>query len=797
MIKNYLKIAWRNLLKNKMYSVINIGGLAVGMAVALLIGLWIYGELNFNHEFKYHKKIAQVMQHFTQNGEVTSDISLPYLIGDVLKKNYADDLTNITMSSWNGSHALSFEDKVLMKSGTFFEPSVINMFSIKMLKGSGASLDDITSILLSETTARAYFGDADPLNKMMKIDNILSLKVTGVYKDLPQNSSFKDVQFIAPWATFVKDQSLEKYAGWRCNCFLSYVQINENGNFENVSAKIKSAKKSYADVSEANMNPELFLHPMDKWYLQSEFKNGKISGGRIEYIWLFGILGVFVLLLACINFMNLSTARSEKRAKEVGIRKAIGSVKNQLVFQFFSESILVAFLAFSVALLVTILFLPYFNNIAGKPISLPWNNLNFWMSCLLFTFITGGIAGSYPALYLSSFNPVKALKGSFKVGTYTGLLRKILVISQFSISIVMIIGTAIVFKQIQFVKNRPLGYSTDGLISLSMTTGDIHKYFNLVKKELNENNSVLSITESGSPTTAIWSTNSGFDWEGKDPKLAVDFPNIDVDYDYGKTIGWQFVAGRDFSKDYGTDSAAFIINEAAAKFMNFNKTNGQSAINETIKWDNNPFRVIGVVKNMLIESPYKEPRPMLYHLLHGNGNIVTIKLNPSLIARDALQKIETVFKKYNPSQPFEYSFVDADYANKFGDEERIGKLAAFFAILAIFISCLGLFGLASFVAEQRTKEIGVRKVMGATVANVWILLSKEFVMLVTISLLIAIPIAYYFMNNWIQKYAYRTTISWWIFIVAGILTLLITLLTVSFQAIKAAIANPVKSLRTE
>jgi putative ABC transport system permease protein len=464
----------------------------------------------------------------------------------------------------------------------------------------------------------------------------------------------------------------------------------------------------------------------------------------------------------------------------------------QLIVQFFSESLLVVAFAFVLSLLIIQLTLPVFNNVADKKMSVPWNNPLFWLMGLGFSFIAGFIAGSYPALYLSSFNPVKVLKGTFKVGRFASLPRKVLVVLQFTVSVILIIGTIVVFRQIQFAQNRPIGYNRNGLVLLPMMTSDIHKHFDVVENELIKSGAIVSMAESGSPTTAVWGTNSGFDWKGKDPSLSVEFPNTDVSHDFGKTIGWQFIDGRDFSRDYVSDTTSFVINESAAKFMNL-----KNPVGEILKWDGVPFKIVGVIKDMIVETPYSPVRPSLYHMSVYPSDVVIAKINPNTSTNDALSKIENVFKKYNPSQPFDYKFVDEDYAKKFGNEQRIGKLASAFAALAIFISCLGLFGMASFVTEQRTKEIGVRKVLGASVLNLWQLLSKDFVVLITISLLIATPVGYYFMHKWLLNYQYRTEISWWIFAASAIGAFVITILTVSFQAIKAAVANPVKSLRTE
>jgi putative ABC transport system permease protein len=793
MLKSYLKIARRNLLKNKASSIINIGGLAVGMAVALLIGLWIYDELSFNKNFKNYDQIAQVKQNNTMNGEIGTGEDVPWPMGEALRKSYGSNFKNVTMATYNNGHILAYGDKMLTVPGTYFEPQALDMLSVKIIRGAKSALNDPSSIMLSESTAKSYFGDADPIDKVMKLDNSTIVKVTGVYEDMPMNSSFAGVNFIAPWEQFSTLAGLKKQTDtWRCNCFFTYVQVADHADMNAISAKIKDIKHDKVNKAELKQNNQVFLDPMKNWHLYSEFKNGVIVGGRIQYVWLFGIIGMFVLLLACINFMNLSTARSEKRAKEVGIRKAIGSLRRQLIWQFMSESLLVSIFAFGISLLLVQLALPFFNEIAGKKMTITWSSYLFWLLGVGFSLLTGLIAGSYPALYLSSFKPVKVLKGTFKVGQLAAIPRKVLVVTQFTVSIVLIIGTVVVFRQIQFAKNRPIGYSRDGVISVSLLTADIHKKFDVVKRDLVNSGAITEMAEAGSPTTGVYSTNSGFDWKGKDPAQAVEFPNIDVTVDYGKTVGWQFKEGRDFSREFLSDSAAFVINESAAKFIGL-----KNPVGETIKWDGAPYKIIGVIKDMVMESPYAQVRPTLFHLLKGGGDFVIVKINPKANPHEALGKIEKTFKAYNPAQPFDYRFADDDYALKFGDEERIGKLATSFAALAIFISCLGLFGMASFMAEQRIKEIGIRKVLGATVLNLWGLLSRDFLGLVAIALIIAIPIGYYFMHNWLLNYQYRTGIAWWIFAATAVGALLITILTVSYQSIKAALANPVKSLRSE
>ena len=794
MFKNYFKIAFRNLVKNKVYSFINIVGLATGMGVAMLIGLWIHDELAFDTNFENYDRLAQVMQHQTFNSEKGTQTANPYKMAEAILELYASDFKYVIQSSWNSSHVLAVGDKKITKSGTYFEPEVTEMLSLKMLKGTRAGLKEPNAVLLSESTAKAFFGNSDPMDKIVRIDNKTDVTVAGVYEDFPHNSSFKDMTFIAPWQQYLNNNEWIKKMDtpWGSNFTQTWAQLAEKADLEKVSAKIMDVKLNKLPKDDRRFKPEVFLHPMSKWHLYSDWKNGVNSGGRIEYVWLFGTIGAFVLLLACINFMNLSTARSEKRAREVGIRKAVGSVRMQLIMQFFCESLMVVMFAFVLSIVLVLLILPFFNEVSDKEISFLWTNPIFWILGLGFSLITGIIAGSYPALYLSSFQPVKVLKGTFRVGRFAALPRKILVVMQFTVSVTLIIGTIIVFRQIQYAKNRPIGYTRDGLINLYMATNDIHDHFEVVRNELKTSGAIVEMTEANSPTTEVWNTNGGFDWEGKDPNLPVDFPNSSITYEYGKTIGWQFKDGRDFSREFATDSLAFVINESAAKFLGF-----KNPVGSILKWEGKPFKIIGVIKDMVVQSPYQPVRASLFHIEKEAKGVMILKLNPDKSARDAIGQVEKVFKKYNPSSPFEYKFVDEEYAQKFGNEERIGKLSVFFAILAIFISALGLFGLASFVAEQRTKEIGIRKVLGASIFNLWRMLSRDFVALVIISCVISAPLAYFGLSNWLLRYEYRTSISWWIFPLSAIGALGITLLTVSFQSIKAALMDPVKSLRSE
>jgi ABC-type antimicrobial peptide transport system permease subunit len=795
MIANYFKIAYRNLSRQKGYSFINISGLAVGMTVAMVIGLWMYDELSFNTYHQNYDRIAQLMQNQTFDGEIRTGSSQALELAPEVRNKYGNNFTYIVSSSWNGEHLLSVGDKVLSQSGNFMEPGAPHMLTLEMLKGTRSGLQDLASILLSESVAKAFFGDGEPVGQLMKINNKMDVKVTGVYADIPSNSSFSDLGFIAPWDLFIKSEDYEKKLGWGNSWFQVFAQIAPNTDMKKVSSTIKNVKMNAIaqDEGEVKFKPEIFLHPMSHWHLYSEFENGVNVGGRIEYVWLFGTIGVFVLLLACINFMNLSTARSERRAKEVGVRKAVGSLRSQLVIQFLSESLLVTGLSFVISILLAMLLLPYFNGIADKKLTILWREPLFWLAGMLFSVGTGILAGSYPALYLSSFNPVKALKGTFRVGRFASIPRKALVVVQFTVSVTLIIGTIIIFQQIQFAKNRPIGYNRNGIITIPMKTEEMRKNYEVFRTDLLESGAVEGVAQSQTTVTNGGVTNSGLQWKGKNPAMQDEFITVSITHDFGKVVSWKLKQGRDFSKTFATDSLGFILNETAVKYMGL-----ENPIGETVKAFGKTFTVIGVVKDMVMQSLYEPVRPNIFYIDTFNRvRFINVKLHPQKSAAEALASIETIFKKYNRATPFEYKFADEEFAAKYRSEERIGTLSSIFAFLAIFISCLGLYGLASFMAERRTKEVSIRKILGASVVNLWGLLSKDFVYLVLISLLIATPIAYYFLSGWLENYEYRTSISPWIFILTGLAALVITLITVSFQAIKAALTNPVKSLRNE
>jgi ABC-type antimicrobial peptide transport system permease subunit len=597
---------------------------------------------------------------------------------------------------------------------------------------------------------------------------------------------------------FISANQWMKYQGFANNMLNVYVSLAPNADFAGVSNNIKDVilDKIQDNKEYVAANPQLFLHPMNEWHLRAEWKNGNNVGGLMQFVWLFGVVGVFVLVLACINFMNLSTARSEKRAREVGIRKIMGSFRSQIVQQFFGESFILVAFAFLAALLISWLAMPLFNEMAGKQITMPWSNTPFWLASIGFITFTGLLAGSYPALYLSAFQPINVLRGFFRAGREGATPRKMLVILQFTVSVVLVIGTVVVYQQIQYAKNRSVGYTRDGLLMVRMVSPEFYGKMDVLRTELKKSSSVVEVAQSFGPVTNIWSSQGGFDWKGKDPDQQAEFATLPISPEYGRTVGWEFVDGRDFSRELASDSAGFVITESAALEMNL-----ENAVGEIIHWEpgwraGGNFQVLGVIKDMVMESPFGTPMPTIFYI-NNSGSWINVKLNQQVDTRVALREIEGVVKTVVPSNPFDYKFADQEYALKFASEERIGRLASMFATLALVISCVGLFGLASYVAEQRSKEIAIRKVVGASVISLWRLLSRDFVILVVIASVIAIPIAYYGLSTWLANYDYKVGVSVTVLVLSTLGAVVITLLTVSYQAIRAALRNPATSLTME
>lgn len=799
MLKNYIKIAWRNLVNHPTYSLINVLGLALGMAVTIVIGLWVHGELTYDSHFKNKDKIGVFWQSQTFNGSVSTGRAIPRPLEFELNNNYSQYFKHIVMSTWTQSRYLRAGDITINKTGNYMQQAGPEMLDLEVIAGERDGIKDIKSIMLSESTAKALFGENDALGEIVKVNSRTDMKVTAIFKDFPFNTSFNETNFLMPWSQYVAENEWVKNSvdSWGNNSFQMFAQVNDNQTVESVSDAVAKVKYDAAGEDFQAYNPTLLLMPMKDWYLRSLFKNGVQNGGRIQLVWLFGIIGVFVLFLACINFMNLSTARSEKRSKEVGIRKSIGSMRSQLINQFLSESFMVVILSFVIALILVLVFLEPFNLLAEKQIEFPWLSGYFWLICLSFITFTALISGSYPALYLSSFQPVKVLKGTFKSGKYAALPRKVLVILQFTVSIALIIGTSFIMRQINHTKTRPIGYDKEGMIQLPVMSSDFLGKEDFMRTQFLNSGAVEEFSTSSSPTTEVYSNRSGFIWEGKEEGFQEDFAWTEVSPEYAKSLGMKIIAGRDLSRDMSTDSNAVLVNKTFVEYIGKTEVIGLQLRDDSD--EPGPARtIVGVVDDIITQSPYEPVKQAVYAFdKYESASYYNLRLNPTKSAKENLVTIENVFNKHFPNMPFEYQFIDDEYGRKFSMEERISSLAGVFTTLAILISCLGLFGLASFVAEQRTKEIGVRKVLGASVSNLWAMLSKDFIWLVCISLLIAAPLAYFGMDAFLSRYTYRTNLAWWVFLLAGVGAVLITLLTVSFQAIKAAMSDPVKSLRSE
>lgn len=787
MFKNYFRIALRQLLKNKGYTFINVAGLATGMAIALLIGLWIQDECSFDHYSPNHNRIAAGMIVQASHGNSYMGDVVTNVMGTTFRSQYKDLFTRTAQYADGGTRALiNSGDKTVTACAIWAQSTLPSMFGFQLLRGSLPDEKDPSTALISQSLATSLFGNSDPLGNTIKVANNVALRVGAVYRDLPRNTTFYNTQLVLPWCN--QDNHYHNSStDWDDHSLYLYVELAPGVTAAQATARINLLPTPH--IKECRETA--LVYPLDREHLYYNTEGKPDGEGRIRFVWLFGIIGAFVLLLACINFMNLSTARSEKRAKEVGIRKTIGSVRKQLVTQFLSESILVAFIALFFALLLVGFTLPYFNDLSAKDMRLPLLNPFFWLITIGFAALTGLLAGSYPAFYLSSFRPVQVLKGSFKAGRYASLPREILVVLQFTVSLVLVIGTIVVFRQVLVIKDRPVGYTREGLITMDINTSELQKHYESLRTELIQKSLADNVAASDMTTTSFGNGNS-IDWPGKrQDQQSQMFRNVNITPDYGRTIRWTVVKGRDLSRDFLTDSGALVINEAAAKFIGV-----KDPIGMPMNFYGMHYVCVGIVKNMLANNPYDSIEPALFMGGRYINNII-IRIKPGLSTHTALAAMEPIFKRYNPASPFLYHFVSDDYAAKFAEEERTGHLAAVFTALAILISCLGLFGLAAFVAEQRTKEIGVRKVLGASLVTLWGLLSKDFLKLTVISMLISIPLAWYGMHKWLSGYNYHADLDWWIFAAACAGLLVITIITVSFQSLRAALMNPVKSLRTE
>lgn len=784
MFKSYLKIAWRNIWRNKSFSVTNLLGLSIGMTCSILILLWVFDELNWDKFHPNHNDIYRVMVNRNFNGEITTDKAVPFPLADAIKNNFPE-VKYSCVDDFGGDIVLKYQDKLIKKRGINVSPGYLPLFQWQFIKGNAAmAFSNPENIVLSESTAKALFGSEDPIGKVIRTDNNTNRTVSGVIKDIPSNSSI-NFDILTPF-NFSDDNIKQASADW-VNAFTeAFVELKPGANVEALNKKISLLANNKGEGKDFHY----FLFPMDKWRLYSDFKNGKNTGGMIAYVKLFSIIAIIILLIACVNFMNLSTAKSEKRAKEVGIRKTLGSERKQLLLQFYSESMIFSLMAFAISVIAVYLLLPSFNGLIKKELSFNFLNPAFLLFAAIMVLFTGLIAGSYPALYLSSFNPIKVLKGTFLAGKRSALPRKVLVVLQFGISVLLISSTILVYQQIQHVKNRDLGYNPNNLISIP-STEDANKNSEIIKNELMQTNLVASVTRTSSPVTDIWNFTPAPDYAGKPQSKDLIMSAMRNDVDFAKTVGAKMIMGRDFMNT-PADTSEMLLNKAAIEAMQL-----KDPIGMQMRYNHRTYTVIGVTDNVVMSSPYAPVMPMMVMLEKERGNFFLVRLKEGVKPQSALPKIETVFKKYNPENPFDYSFIDEQFNKKFVTEDLIGKLTNIFAGLAIFICCLGLSGLTSFTIEKRFKEIGIRKVLGASVQQILMLISKEFLLLVLLAALTSIPITWWLLNNWLQSYEYRIDISIWLFVASCGGVLVLTLIVVCLNSIRAALANPVKNLRTE
>ncbi len=790
MIKNFLKIAFRNLWRNKGFSAINIAGLAIGMAAAMLIFLWVQNEVSYDRFYKDTDRSYVLYSRDMNNGQLDVWNRVPALMAPTLKSDYPEVENAARFRTVY--FLVSKDEKHLNGEGSFADSTFLSILNFPLLKGNAkTALSGNHDIVITNALAVKLFGNEDAMGKTVRIDSTENFTVTAVLKDLPVNTQFS-FQYLLPWS-FITKLGWDRNQTWAFSNATTYVLLKNGASADAFDRKIKNIAKAHVSEGQGSTR-EVFTQPLSRMHLYSRAVNGNLVTGRIENVKLFIIIAIVILLIACINFMNLSTARSEKRAKEVGIRKVVGARKNSLVLQFIAESTLIAFIAFVIALLVVQVSLTGFNSIIGSQLSIDFTNLNWWLFALAFILFTGLLAGSYPAFYLSSSRPVTVLKGTFKKVNALVTPRKALVVLQFTFAVVLIICTIIVERQLQFARNRNSGYNKGNLVYI-FSQGDVIKNYKLIKHDLLNTGAAVAVTKTFSPMTRVWGSTTGLSWPGStDADKRTNFLQFEADADFVKTTGVKLLKGRDIDMTvYPSDSTAVLLNETAVNTMHLQNPLGQIIKNG----QGVNCRVVGILKDFIIESPYENIGPMVIQGLSTTYPVVHFRLNPANSTAVDLAKAEKVLKQYNSQFPFEYYFVDDAYAQKFREETQDGALAALFAGLTIFISCLGLFGLATYMAENRTKEIGIRKVLGASVSSITSLLSADFIKLVLLSILIASPIAWWAMNKWLQGYTYHTPVQWWVFAAAGSGAVLIALLTVGFQSIKAALANPVKSLKTE
>ncbi|WP_345955347.1 ABC transporter permease [Mucilaginibacter sp. PAMB04168] len=790
MLKNYFKIAWRNLYRNKAFSAINIAGLAVGMAGTILIYTWIQHQLSYD---QFHANKGTLYKLWLRSADTTGQIYCSDItsgpVGAALKQEFPE-VQDVSRIYWPIDRLFSYRDKIIKAEGRDVDKPFLTMFSFPLIEGDPKhALDEVNSVVITESLARKLFDNESPMYKVINIDKKQTCQITGVMKDLPYNTEFKFDYLVSLTAN---ENFYSAGNNWNNNTYQTFVQLKPGVDVKRLGQKIADINERHTDAVKA----QLFLHPITQWHLYSNFENGKATGGLIDVVRLVALIGGLILLVACINFMNLSTARSEKRAKEVGVRKVMGAQKMSLVAQFLSESILIAIVAGMLALILVALCLPAFNRFTQENLTVNYSSPVFIVGMLGFIVLTGALAGSYPAFFLSAFKPVKVLKGKFREGHHWFTPRKVLVVVQFTVAIVMVVSTLVVYRQIQFAQQRDSGYVKNNLIDIGIE-GDMRKNYDLIKHDLIQSGAATGVSQNSFSVTQPASTSNSYRWTGENAEQPdIEFTRFNTTGDFISTLGIKLVQGRDIDLAmHPSDTAAVLLNETAVKQMQLKNPLGHTIYFS--RMGDKPITVVGVFKDFIIGSPYSPVSPMIVHGLRNWNYNMVVRLNAHNSTAKNLQLAGDVFKKYNPSYPFEYKFVDQRYAEKFANEVKTGTLAALFAGLTIFISCLGLFGLAAYMAENRSKEIGIRRVLGASVSSVIQLLTAEFVVLVVIALAIATPIGWWVMHNWLQNYTYHVTVGWFTFAMAGVTAILLAVGTVSMQAVRAANANPVDSMRAE
>lgn len=785
MLQNFFKTTFRTLWKNKTYSFLNIFGLAIGVACAGLIFLWVEDEMGFDDVYAKKDILYNIRTNQTYDGNTRTFTSSPGPLAEAMKKEIPGIAATARL---NRTQALfSVGEKAIYEKGCYADSALFRMFTMQFVQGSITNVfKDLNCIVITKRMAEQFFGkDQQVIGKTIKFDNKQDYIITGVVKDVPPNTSLLSEWFI-PFEVYFKMRS-GNLSRWGNNSTNTYVEVVPGANI----AAINTQLKDFIQSKETGANAHAFIFPMTDWRLRDRFENGKQVGGRIEYINMFSIIAWIILLIACINFMNLSTARSEKRAKEVGVRKVMGAEKKTLVWQFIFEALCMAGLSVVVGVVIIALALPAFNTLVEKQMVIGLFDPLHISVLLGIALFCGLVAGSYPAFYLSSFNPTQVLKSIKQKSGSAAWIRKGLVVTQFTVSIVLIISTIIIFQQIRHVKNRDLGYNKDNLISVD-ARGDITRNFDVIRQELLNSGLIEEAGLNSYNTMNVGNNGSGYDWQGKDKSKDILISNRNITREMIPTLGLHFKEGHNFNSVVGLDTTNVVITESLAKLMG-----AGSAIGKKIFDGSRNFEVIGVVNDFVYGDMYGQSDPVLFFNYRDAAKYLYVRVKPEADQKKAIATLETVLKKNNPAYPFEYTFVDDQFNQQFKAEMLISTLSRVFALLTIIISCLGLFGLAAYTAERRTKEIGIRKVLGASVTGITSLLSKDFLQLVFISTLIAYPLAWWAMNKWLQGYAYRITISWWVFLAAGLGAMMIALITISFQSVKAALMNPVKSLRTE